>query len=226
MITLGLVANVDTDGVYVTMPGSRGLLRGPYLTLQDVAVGDQVLAVTTDDGENVIVGLASAAAPRSTPATSTDNAVPRFDGTGGALQNSGVTISDSQQVAGVAELLIQAVGNPADGGGGSIRTAGGTYTMVFKPRSGDATYADGAEFYYDGSVPRWNCETNFWVEGRLVLRSGTDYGAEIGWGGPSITAGAGAPSHSAPNGSMYLRTDGTASTTLYVRAAGSWSALT
>ena len=97
-ITLGLVEAIDSNGVYVSMPGSRGVLRGPYLTLQDVAVGDRVLTVTTDDGETVIVGLASAAAPRSTPATSTDNTVPRFDGTGGALQNSGVTIDDSNNV--------------------------------------------------------------------------------------------------------------------------------
>ena len=60
MITLGLVDSVDTNGVYVTMPGSRGVLRGPYATLQNVAAGDKVLVVTTDDGINVIVGLAGA----------------------------------------------------------------------------------------------------------------------------------------------------------------------
>ena len=54
-ITLGLVEAIDSNGVYVSMPGSRGVLRGPYLTLQDVAVGDRVLTVTTDDGETVAV---------------------------------------------------------------------------------------------------------------------------------------------------------------------------
>jgi hypothetical protein len=38
------------------MPGSRGVLRGPYETLQVVADGDRVLIVTTDDGDSVIVG--------------------------------------------------------------------------------------------------------------------------------------------------------------------------
>jgi hypothetical protein len=56
MITLGLVDSVDDNGVYVSMPGSRGVLRGPYATLQVVAGGDRVLVVTTDGGENVIVG--------------------------------------------------------------------------------------------------------------------------------------------------------------------------
>ena len=56
MITLALVQNVDTDGVYVIMPGSRGLLRGPYKALSTVAAGTTVLVASTDDGEQVVVG--------------------------------------------------------------------------------------------------------------------------------------------------------------------------
>ena len=47
----------------------------------------------------------------------------------------------------------------------------------------------------------------------------------LGAGGPTITSGSGAPSHSAPNGSSYHRTDGTIMSTLYVRAEGAWTAL-
>ena len=43
-------------------------------------------------------------------------------------------------------------------------------------------------------------------------------------GTPTITSGAGAPSASEPNGSIYLRTDGGASTTLYIRHTGTWLA--
>lgn len=42
----------------------------------------------------------------------------------------------------------------------------------------------------------------------------------------AIRTGTGIPSLNLPNGSIYLRTDGAASTTLYVRAGGSWTALT
>ncbi len=56
MITLGIVQNVDVDGVYVIMPGSRGLLRGPYKSLSTVEADDTVLMVTTDDGEVMVVG--------------------------------------------------------------------------------------------------------------------------------------------------------------------------
>ncbi len=61
-ITLGLVEAVDSNGVYVSMPGSRGVLRGPYRTVDDsVAVGTSVLVVSTDDGEQIVVGVAGSA---------------------------------------------------------------------------------------------------------------------------------------------------------------------
>jgi len=43
---------------------------------------------------------------------------------------------------------------------------------------------------------------------------------------PSWTAGAGAPTAAEPNGSTYARTDGAGNTTLYLRASGSWVAVT
>ena len=55
-ITLGLVEAVDSNGVYVSMPGTRGILRGPYQSLENVSVGDTVVIVTTDDGLAVITG--------------------------------------------------------------------------------------------------------------------------------------------------------------------------
>lgn len=49
----------------------------------------------------------NSAAYLTLPLTSTDNAVPRFDGTGGdAFQDSGVIVDDSDNVSGVANLTI------------------------------------------------------------------------------------------------------------------------
>lgn len=63
MITFGLVEAVDSSGVYVSMPGSRGVLRGPYQSVQNsVAAGDRVLMVATDSGEQVVVGTVPGAA--------------------------------------------------------------------------------------------------------------------------------------------------------------------
>jgi len=55
-ITLGLVEAVDSNGVYVSMPGSRGVLRGPYRSLSTAGVGTTVLIAATEDGEQVVVG--------------------------------------------------------------------------------------------------------------------------------------------------------------------------
>lgn len=47
---------------------------------------------------------------------------------------------------------------------------------------------------------------------------------QMGNGGPLITIGTGAPAVAAPVGSLYLRTDGGASTTLYVKESGTGTA--
>jgi hypothetical protein len=67
------------------------------------------------------------------------------------------------------ELVIRGSGNPANGGGGSIRAGGSTYTLVLKPRNGDATYADAAELYYDAVAQRWVVESALRVENPLVV---------------------------------------------------------
>ncbi len=231
MITLGLVANVDTSGVYVTMPGARGVLRGPYETLQNVAVGDRVLVVTTDDGENVIVGQAAATSPRSVPATSTDNAVPRFDGTGGALQNSGVTIDDSNNVnitdsSDVALRVIASTGNPylvrraEDGSDLYDSWQSPTTTTRFQLRVTQTQWR--LQRSESGTFDVLTAER---TTGRVTIgAAGTTAGIELGSSGPTITTGTGAPSDSAPDGSLYLRTDGGAGSTLYVRETGAWVA--
>jgi hypothetical protein len=40
---------------------------------------------------------------------------------------------------------------------------------------------------------------------------------------PTLTSGSGAPSAAEPNGSLYLRTNGGAASTLYARISGAWA---
>ena len=48
-------------------------------------------------------------------------------------------------------------------------------------------------------------------------------GAESDLGtSPTITSGSGAPSATEPNGSVYLRTNGAAASTIYARVSGAW----
>lgn len=56
----------------------------------------------------------------------------------------------------------------------------------------------------------------------LVVKSSA---SQLVTAAPTITSGSGAPSAAEPNGSLYMRTDGTdADDSLYVRAGGAWIA--
>jgi hypothetical protein len=57
-------------------------------------------------------------------------------------------------------------------------------------------------------------ERDLRIEGTLGIRTIKMY------------SGSGVPAMSAPTGSVYFRTDGTASNTLYVREAGAWRRVT
>jgi len=75
------------------------------------------------------------------PASSTDNALVRFDGTSGKLvQNSGIIISDSNNMSGIAQLeaLEAIIGDPGTEGSG-ISIAGTTYESSFKVSDIDGT---------------------------------------------------------------------------------------
>ena len=372
-ITLGLVEAIDSNGVYVSMPGSRGVLRGPYETLQNVVAGDKVLVVTTDDGDCVVVGLAaaavagvsipdgsitsakiangtivdedisasaaiaktkisgtaitaadtgtvtstmiadgtivnadisgsaaidktkvsgtaitaadtgtvtnamlagsiaaskitgtaitaadsgtvtstmianstivnadispSAAIARSKisglPTSSTDNAVARFDGTGGALQGSGVTIGDDSNIGinpTAAGYLF--IGSAGSGHAAAIQAhtgaAGSTSTRRWwfgKQQAAETGSNAGSNFgiyAYDdsGSGLGYGLEINRATRKVTVSTPGATAGLEFGSSGPRIMAGTGSPESvvSAPVGSLWLRTD--SSTTLYVKQTG------
>jgi len=59
------------------------------------------------------------------------------------------------------------------------------------------------------------------------LASTADTGLQLGVGGPIVVCGAGVPTAAAAQGSLYLRTDGSStSTRLYVRGTAGWIAIT
>lgn len=143
-------------------------------------------------------------------ASSTDNAIARFDGTDGdTVQNSVVTVDDSGVLSGVTQLNVDNVrvdGNTVtttDTNGNLALSPNGsgvvTSATTFTARSATSTTAGGASAYLMGS-------------------------SNIG-----IYWGSGAPGASAAKGSIYLRTDGSStSTRLYVNTDGSatWTNVT
>ena len=238
----GKVTAVDASGVYV-QTAEYGTLGPCQAVFANYAVDDMVLCVNVGDEaspELVVVGRLTGTGS-TTPGSSVDNTVARYNGTGGALQGSGVTIDDGNNIVTKGTFVS---GNGA---------TGSNHITVDAPK--DTANAD-LGFRANG-VNRWTIRRNantesgsdagsnleilrrddagtslgaalviFRQTGRIRIGTpGSTAGLEFGASGPTITTGTGAPSHSAPDGSVYQRQDGTASTTLYVRAAGSWSAL-
>ena len=98
---------VETDTHRVKCgDGSTAWNSLSYLTLADSEVTSAKIA----DGTIVNADInASAAIARSKisglPTSSTDNTLPRFDSTGGALQTSGVVVDDSNNISGFGTLI-------------------------------------------------------------------------------------------------------------------------
>lgn len=198
----GKVTAVTDAGVYVLCADVASTPIGPcQAVVAPYAVNDQVLVVNVGtDVQPDLVVVGTVAADGESPFTA-----------GGVLK-----VRD------------------ADGNAWVMRESVGVYDIY------DTWSVNGHQrFYIAGTQSDWTLVTEAdLVGGRIsalnVARTtgrvtfgaaGPTAGIELGSGGPTITSGTGAPSHSAPNGSTYHRTDGTASTTLYVRAAGAWTAL-
>ena len=83
-----------------SMPGRIALLTTPNsgITAAERLVIDSTGLVTVNNGLKIVGGVSGLVA------TSVDNTLPRFDGTTGALQGSGVTIDDNSDVTGVRNL--------------------------------------------------------------------------------------------------------------------------
>ena len=256
MITLGLVAAIDDDGVYVEMPGSRGVLRGPYETLQNLSVGDKVLVVSTDDGENVIVGLVGASVPGvSIP----DGSITSAKIANGTIVNEDVSASaaiDKTKISGTAVTA-------ADTGtvtnamlAGSIAASKITGTAVTQSDSGTVTSAMIANSTIvnadisgsaaidrskisglptsstDNTLPKFDStggalQTSGIVvddNNRLRVASGSSGGLEIGSSGVLHMSGTGGPSGiSAPVGSTWRDTNATTGAIKWLKASGSGS---
>lgn len=232
----GKVTKVDAKGVYV-QTADYGTIGPCQVVGATPDVDDMVLAanVGTDVAPDLVV------LSGGTPATSTDNTVPRFDGTGGALQTSGVTIDDGNNIVtkgtfvsgngatGSNHITVDAPKDTANADLGFRANGVNRWTIrrTADTESGSNAGSDLALVRRSDAGAQLSLPIIVWrATGKITVGDvGPTAGIELGAGGPTITTGTGAPTHSAPNGSTYHRTDGTASTTLYVRAAGAWSAL-
>ena len=228
----GKVTAVDASGVYV-QTAEYGTLGPCQAVVANYAVADMVLCVNVGDEaspELVVVGRLTGTGSAAS-GSSVDNTVARYDGTGGALQGSGVVIDDGGNlVAGGAASSHITIGAPKDTANADVgfRASGSnrwTIRRTADTESGSNAGSHLALIRRDdgGSAITPNVLQIYRDSGKIRIGSvGPTAGLEMGSGGPTWTVGTGVPSHSAPNGSLHSRTDGGSGTTLYVRESGSW----
>lgn len=123
---------------------------------------------------------------------------------------NGGTITMTEGLAGATAGSIDTSGS--DENGGSIDTSGGSGGVGGSINTSGSSNEAGGSINTSGGT--------LGPGGSIDLSGGTAQGSA-----PYIVCGSGVPSSTLPNGSIYLRVNGTSSTTLYVRAGGSWSAL-
>lgn len=157
--------------------------------------------------------------------SSTDNAIARFDGTTGALQNSGVTVDDVGNVAGVAGLNIsksayaglQVSSNAGTGPYIQLATAGVGRWDFFRNDETESGSNAGSNLQVNrlsdaggllGTPIKIDRST-----GKITLGDvGSTAGLEFGANGPRQMVGTGGPSGiSAPVGSTWRQTDANSS---------------
>jgi len=161
------------------------------------------------------------------PDTSTDNAVPRFDGTGGALQNSGVTIDDSNNVniTDASDVALRVIASAGSASLAVSAPAGADAGLQFRTgllrrwdvnRAWDAESGSNAGSTFN--INRYN-DAGEWLStsvsidratGRVTFGDvTTTAGLEFGSSGPRMMVGTGSPEGAvtAPAGSQWWQTD-------------------
>ena len=150
-------------------------------------LADGELAINTNDGKlyykdsggtvQLIASKAGASGDVVGPASATDNAVVRFDGTTGKLvQNSVVTIADSTgDVAGVGALTAS----------GNLTLSGGTANGVLY-LNGSKVATSGSALTFDGTTATVNSVTN---NTGLVVSASSSSSSQVNIGVGVLTAG-------------------------------------
>lgn len=158
-------------------------------------------------------------------ATTVDNTITRFDGTGGALQGSGVTIDDGGNIFSSGSIIVTKASTAAltarsTGSEAYINVCGSNVWVRFRTTAEVdrfAIFAIGDELRvrrFDGSGGYLNdALTVYRTTGKVKLGDvGPTAGLEFGSSGPRMMMGTGGPSGiSAPVGSTWRQTDANSS---------------
>lgn len=177
------------------------------------------------------------------PGASTDNALVRFDGTGGkTVQNSGITVNDSGNVS--SDLTVdKATPSVTLSGSGdaslNLQGAAGSYSTI-RMRSGSTNRwglarsnvaESGSNVGSDFQLNRFSDAGSLLGSALTIYRSsglfslgsvGATAGLELGTSGPRMMSGTGSPEGAvtAPVGSIWFQTDSTVGVSHWRKASG------
>ncbi len=216
-------ASSATTGTLKTA-GGLGVAKKAYVGT-DLAVGGALTVGTTVNGRDPD-DLAKGAA------SSTDNALVRFDGTDGkTVQNSGITVDDSGNITSDVTVSKAAASINMDAAAGSATNfrwrAGGANRWAFI-RNGVAESGSnaGSNFqmykFTDGGTGSVNVEVTR-STGRWTFQDvGATAGLELGASGPRVMSGTGSPESvvTAPVGSTWTDTAATTGAIQWMKASG------
>ena len=161
-----------SGGQYVAMQAPATVPASYTLTWPDTD-GDAGQALVTD-GSGVLSWSTAASGDVYGPASATDNAVSRFDGTTGKLiQNSVVTIGDTGDVAGVGALSMSGAITLSGGSANGVAYLNASKVLT----TGSALTFDGTNFSTTGAVTAasYSRVTNGTIDMRMELAPGLGY---------------------------------------------------
>lgn len=240
-----LVSLTGTSTVFCDLPASK---YGVFTNL--TATGTTTLTSVTATTP-VVVNANAASAPSSAPLTvlqvvgaAASGARVVVDGFAGTPQFTGrradgTVASPSAVQSGENLFNINAIGYGATGYGSNPR---GVFALVAAENWSDTAQGCYLAFQTTAATTvTTNEKMRFTSVGHLLIGTTTDDGTnllQVAGGlqatthvigastGPTVTSGTGAPSSTQPNASLFLRTDGSTGSRLYVSAgSGTWAAV-
>jgi len=175
---VSVAGSTDLDGITDWVVGDWAVFNGTVW--QQIDNTDAVTSVNGYTGTVVLNAADVNAIPEL--ASSTDNAIVRFDGTTGALiQNSVVTIDDAGNEAGINSITFDTTPTTVPTTPGSLYwdSANGNQTLSLVMANGDATQQIGEETYF-----RIRASAAI-TEGQVVMFTGTIGGSGALTGAPA-----------------------------------------
>ncbi|MDB4725787.1 hypothetical protein OAF54_00030 [bacterium] len=188
--TLSNIANANIKAAAAIALNKLAAITASVVPVAD-ASGFLVASAVTATELGYVSGLSSAVqtqldAKLDDVATANDNEIPRFNTNGQALQNSGVTIDDSDNVAGVASLTVTAGGSVDVSGAGTLTIAASAGANNVTIGGATSTVVIAGNLQVDGTTTTVNSTTMDVTDANITINNGGNQAAADGTAGLTV----------------------------------------